>query len=112
MAARHLSRLGYKVLYRNFRSGKGGEIDLVCRHGADLVFVEVKTRSNEDFGRPFDMVDEKKRRRLVRGAMTWLRMLDRPNLTFRFDVVEVLASEPPSIRVIENAFHTPANYYY
>jgi putative endonuclease len=112
LAARHLNHLGYKVLYRNFRHGAGGEIDIVCRHGEVLVFVEVKTRSSEDFGRPLDAVDRKKQWRIVRGAMAWLRMLDLPDLTFRFDVVEVLMSEPVEIRVIENAFHMPSSYYY
>jgi putative endonuclease len=112
LAARYLRRHGYKVLYRNFRGGKGGEIDLVCRHGEALVFVEVKTRSDEMFGRPLIAVDAKKRRRIVRGAMAWLRMLDLPDLTFRFDVVEVLVGAHPEIRVIENAFGLPSNYYY
>lgn len=100
------------MLYRNFRHGSGGEIDIVCRHGEALVFVEVKTRSSEDFGRPLDAVDRKKQWRIMRGAMTWLRMLDLPDLTFRFDVVEVLMPEPAEIRVIENAFHLPSSYYY
>jgi putative endonuclease len=112
LAARHLCRLGYKVLYRNFRHGDHGEIDLVCRHGETLVFVEVKTRSSEDFGRPFDAVNFKKQRRVRSGAMAWLRMLDMPDLTFRFDVVEVLVGNPIEIRVIENAFHMPSGYYY
>lgn len=96
------------------RLAKGGEIDLVCRDRAAnaLVFVEVKTRSAEDFGRPLDAVDRKKRRRIVSGAMAWLRMLDSPDITFRFDVVEVMAGTPPEIRVIENAFGLPANHYY
>lgn len=103
------------MLYRNFRGVKGGEIDLVCRHGAALVFVEVKTRSGETFGRPSAAVDARKRRRLVKGAMAWLRMLDLPNLVFRFDVVEVVvgpSAENPELRVIENAFGLPSNYYY
>ncbi len=100
------------MLYRNFRGVKGGEIDLVCRHGETLVFVEVKTRTSEDFGRPMDAVDGKKRLRIVKGAMAWLRMLDLPDLVFRFDVVEVLVSESVEIRVIENAFGLPSNYYY
>jgi putative endonuclease len=112
LAARHLSRHGYKILFRNFRGGQGGEIDLVCRHGQTLVFIEVKTRSTEDFGRPMDAVDRKKRRRIARGAMAWLRMLDLPDLTFRFDIVEVLVAETIEIRVIENAFGLPSNYYY
>lgn len=87
-------------------------MDLVCRQGQELVFVEVKTRSNENFGRPFDAVDKKKRRLITRGAMQWLRMLDMPDITFRFDVVEVL--DPPSgeIRIIENAFQLPDDYSY
>jgi putative endonuclease len=112
LAARHLRRLGYKVLYRNFRHRGSGEIDIVCRHGEVLVFVEVKTRSSENFGRPLGAVDRKKQRRIIRGAMAWLRMLDLADLTFRFDVVEVLLSEPEEIRVIENAFHMPSSYYY
>ena len=107
-----MKRLGYKVLHRNFRGARGGEIDLVCRHGEVLVFVEVKTRRHEDFGRPSDAVDKEKRLFIIQGAMTWLRMLDMPDLTFRFDTVEVVASEPPEIRVLENAFPLPNNYRY
>lgn len=112
LAARHLRRHGYKVLHRNFRGARGGEIDLVCRHHDTLVFVEVKTRSSEDFGRPLDAVDRKKQRRILRGSMAWLRMLDLPDIVFRFDVVEVLVDEPPRISVIENAFGLPSDYYY
>jgi putative endonuclease len=114
LAARHLSRHGYKVLRRNVRLAKGGEIDLVCRDRAAnaLVFVEVKTRSSEDFGRPFEAVDRKKRRRIVAGAMAWLRMLDSPDITFRFDVVEVVVGDPAEVRVLENAFGLPRNHYY
>jgi len=114
LAARALSRRGYKVLYRNFRGARGGEIDLVCRDKScdTLVFVEVKTRTSEAFGRPSDAVDRKKRKLLIRGGMAWLRMLDMPDLTFRFDVVEVLIADSVEIRVIENAFPLPASYVY
>jgi putative endonuclease len=112
LAALHLRRLGYRILHRNFRGPHASEIDLVCRHGKTLVFVEVKTRSSEDYGRPFDAIGKKKRRRIIRGAMAWLRMLDMPDITFRFDAVEVLAGEPPTVRVIESAFTLPSNYYY
>jgi putative endonuclease len=112
IAARHLRQIGYKILRKNFRAPRGGEVDLVCRHGKELVFVEVKTRSTEEFGRPFDAVDDKKRRLIIRGAMKWLRLLDMPDITFRFDVVEVLTGPPVEVRVIENAFQLPDNYSY
>ena len=57
LAARYLRRQGFKILYRNFRGRRGGEIDLVCRDRDTLVFVEVKTRTREDFGRPLDAVN-------------------------------------------------------
>ena len=97
LAAKHLQTNGHKILYRNFRAPHGGEIDIVCRdkrHG-ELVFVEVKARSSEDFGRPLDAVDRRKRRLILRGAMTWLKMLDMPDIVFRFDVVEVVMSGAP-----------------
>ena len=114
LAARHLQSNGHKILYRNFRAPHGGEVDIVCRDKRhnELVFVEVKTRSSEDFGRPLDAVDRRKRRLILRGAMTWLRMLDMPDIVFRFDVVEVVISGPPIIRHIENAFRLPEDYSY
>lgn len=114
LAADHLRRHGHKVLYRNFRAPHGGEVDIVCRDKPhnELVFIEVKTRTSEEFGRPFTAVDRKKRRLILRGAMTWLKMLDMPDITFRFDVVEVVMDDPPEIRHIENAFQLPRNYSY
>lgn len=113
-AATYLRKNGHKILYRNFRAPHGGEVDIVCRDKAhdELVFVEVKTRTDEEFGRPFDAVDKKKRRLILRGAMTWLKMLDMPDITFRFDVIEIVMNEPPEIRHIENAFQLPSNYSY
>ena len=105
LACRHLRKQGYKILYRNFRGRTGGEIDIVCRDRDTLVFVEVKTRSNEDFGRPFEAIKSDQRRRISRGALAWLRMLDDPDILFRFDVVEVLISgEEPRLELIQNAF--------
>ncbi|MEO8205610.1 MAG: YraN family protein [Chthoniobacterales bacterium] len=111
-AARHLKSQGYKILYRNYRAPHGGEVDIVCRHKptSTLVFTEVKTRMNEEFGRPFDAVNEKKRRLIIRGALTWLKMLDYPDIRFRFDVVEIIVQPEFECRIIEDAFHLPDEY--
>lgn len=108
-ATSFLKSVGFKILRRNFRAPTGGEIDIVCRDGEILVFVEVKTRSSEDFGRPISAVDRKKRRLIIRAAMAWLRMLDMPDTGFRFDVIEIVGDE---IRHIENAFNLPRPYHY
>jgi len=112
IAAKELRRRGFKILYHNYRGPHGGEIDLVCRDREILVFTEVKTRSREDYSRPFDAVDRKKRKLIQRGALAWLRLLGFPTLTFRFDVVEVIAGKPPEVRVIENAFPMPEWFKY
>jgi putative endonuclease len=114
VAARHLRRHKHKVLRRNFRAPHGGEVDLVCRDRRhnELVFVEVKTRRSEHFGRPADAVDRKKRSLIIRGAMKWLHMLGMPDITYRFDIVEVVVGPPLEVRHLENAFHPPRNFTY
>ena len=114
LACRFLRRNGYKVLYRNFRGRTGGEIDIVCRDNDTLVFVEVKTRTREDFGRPFAAVDRDKQKRIARGGLAWLRLLDNPDIFFRFDVVEVVIAEGsrPRFELLRNAFALPEPYIY
>jgi putative endonuclease len=114
LACRFLRKNGYKVLHRNFRGRTGGEIDIVCRDRDTLVFVEVKTRTREDFGRPFDAVDRDKQKRIARGGLAWLRLLGDPDILFRFDVVEVILPEnaEPRIELLRNAFSLPDPYIY
>lgn len=115
-AAQYLRRQGYRILYRNFVPPGGGEVDLVCRDKPEdtLVFIEVKTRASEERGRPADAVDYDKQRRVARGAMAWLRLLNYPDIRFRFDIVEVLATSEtaPAITLIRNAFPLPDYYVY
>src|ERR671935_25106 len=114
LACRFLKRNGYKVLFRNFRGRSGGEIDVVCRDSDTLVFVEVKTRGREDFGRPVEAVDRQKQKRISRGALAWLRMLDNPDILFRFDVVEIVIADDakPRVELIKNAFLLSIPYLY
>ena len=114
-AAKYLRRHGYKVLLRNFRSGKA-EIDIVCRHKDWLVFVEVKTRKTEEFGAPSEAVEREKQRNLTKGALDYLRLLGNPAIRFRFDIVEVVlpdaAKKPADIRLIQNAFDLSEPFIY
>ncbi|HJT79585.1 MAG TPA: YraN family protein [Chthoniobacterales bacterium] len=105
-ACRFLRKNGYKILHRNFKHRRGGEVDVVCRQGEILVFVEVKTRANEDARRPFDDIKSFQKRQIARGAEVWLRMLDNPEITYRFDVVEVIDNgrHKPRCELIQDAF--------
>ena len=112
-AKRHLRRLGLKFLTANFRSDRG-EVDLVFRDGDCLVFVEVKTRSAEDWTRPAAAVDARKRRLLSQTALDYLRLLKNPQVKIRFDIVEVLLSDDAvrEVRHLPNAFPLAAPYRY
>jgi putative endonuclease len=114
VAARYLRRHGFKILYRNFRGRQGGEIDLVCRERDTLVFVEVKTRTREDFGRPLEAVNRQKQRRISLGGLAWLRLLGNPDILFRFDVVEVTMADEaaPRVELVRNAFQLSDPYIY
>ncbi len=107
-AADELLRRGYVIVVRNYRC-RDGEADIIAEDGEDLVFVEVKTRSSTEFGSPGTAVDTAKQRLIARGAMAWLRMLDRDDVPFRFDIVEVLVDETGRLRcnLIQQAFSLP-----
>ena len=112
-AAKYLRRNGFKVLYRNFKALHGGEVDIVCRDGDTLVFVEVKTRSSDAFGAPIDAVTLWKQRLITRGALAWLRLLGNPDILFRFDVAEVrVAGRKLEVTLVKDAFALPEPYRY
>ncbi|MGE3310898.1 MAG: YraN family protein [Limisphaerales bacterium] len=112
-ARRHLEAVGMKFLTANYRT-KRGEIDLVFRDGDCLVFVEVKARSSEAWGRPAAAVDSRKRRALSRVALEYLRSLKQPRVRIRFDVVEVLLAgdRVREVRHLPNTFPLSAPYRY
>jgi len=123
-AEKFLKKSGYKILGRRVRSGKHDEIDLIARqrsshkasprHGDDtMVFVEVKTRKNEKYGRPAAAVNLEKRRKLSRAAVTFLQKRKLRPPYIRFDIIEVVGSPEggaPEIRHIENAFQLEGGY--
>ncbi|MDF1656290.1 MAG: YraN family protein [Verrucomicrobiales bacterium] len=109
LAGKQIHRRGGKVLFRNFRAPKGGEVDIVYRDEETLVFAEVKTRTSDQFGRPGDAVDREKERLIIRGANAWLRELNLPSVLFRFDVIEVflLPGKQVEVKINKDAFTTP-----
>lgn len=89
VAERYLTAAGLTVLDRNWRCSDG-EVDLILRDGADVVFCEVKTRRSGTFGRPAEAVGHAKVRRLRKLAGRWLEQSGVRPRELRFDVVEVL----------------------
>jgi putative endonuclease len=113
VAKKYLRRLGLKFLTANFRSDRG-EIDLIFRDADCLAFVEVKTRSSEEWVRPAAAVNAERRRRLTRTALDYLRLLKNPAVKVRFDTVEVLLAEDKvhEVRHLPNTFAMEKPYRY
>lgn len=88
-AAMLLTRAGFTLLDRNWRQGRL-ELDMVCRDGRELVFVEVKTRRSGAYGGPAAAVTPAKRRLLARAAQAWLTAHNAWQNPCRFDVVCLL----------------------
>jgi putative endonuclease len=107
-AEQFLKKAGLKIIARNVRVGYD-ELDLIVQQGDTLVFVEVKTRANEDFGRPVAAVNRAKRRKLSRAAMHFMKNRKLRPPYIRFDVIEVVG-EKPVIRHIQNAFQLEGGY--
>ena len=109
------NRQGFAVLTRNWRSpgDRRDEIDLVCRDGEVLVFVEVKARAEGALVAGFNAVDDRKKRALRRAVHAYLGALPTQPRTFRFDVVEVTLSGrlPAQVMHYPNAPLFPHGYH-
>jgi putative endonuclease len=109
------ARHGFTIVARNWRSPRDqrDEIDLVCRDGEVLVFVEVKARAEGALVGGFEAVNERKKRALRRAVHAYLGALARPPRSFRFDVAEVTLSGRLPVQVMhyENVPLFPEGYY-
>lgn len=101
-AADHLKAAGFQILATNYRC-ESGEVDLVARNRECVVFVEVKTRSQGQWLRPAAAVNRRKRQRICRTALRYLRDSGNPPVRIRFDIVEVILRND----VIETVRHLP-----
>jgi putative endonuclease len=105
LACRELERRGYAIVARRFRV-RGGELDIVARDGATLVFVEVKARAGRHYGDAAEAVTPLKQLRMTRLAGEYLMRHGSPDCACRFDVVAIHFDDDrtPQIQVIQNAF--------
>jgi putative endonuclease len=101
LAERYLAARGLAIVERNFRC-RGGEIDLVARDGATLVFVEVRLRRSASHGGAAASVDAAKQRRLLHAARVYLGA--HGETPARCDVVVLDALDPARIEWIRDAF--------
>jgi putative endonuclease len=88
VATRYLTQKDYQIVQKNFFC-RQGEIDIIAKQREYIVFVEVKTRSNIEFGNPAEAVDAKKRLHMYKAAKYYLHIKKMENAFVRFDVIEI-----------------------
>jgi putative endonuclease len=106
VAAKYLVEKGFEILERNYHYSHG-EIDIVANDKNQLVFVEVKTRLNLEFGEPEYAINPKKIKQIKKMAELYLFDKEIEEADCRFDVVAIIIGDSlnPTINHYENAFY-------
>ena len=104
LAVQFLKKRGYGIIAHNYRTPLG-EIDIIARDGETIVFIEVKTRSNDAFAAPYEAVNSAKRQKLRHVATLYLKR-QKTEVPARFDVISItcLGNGQKSIQHIRDAF--------
>lgn len=92
IAQEYLIKNDYEILVKNFRC-KQGEIDIIANDKNELVFIEVKTRTNKKYGNPIDAVTYTKRKHIINTIKFYLYITKLENVFIRIDIIELLKKE-------------------
>ncbi len=101
IAVNYLKSINYEILSRNFYC-KQGEIDIIAKDNEDYVFVEVKTRTNAEYGEPADAVNEIKKKHLRRAIEYYIYINKLENEYIRIDIIEVYIADRNYVHHIKN----------
>ncbi len=110
-AVKFLQKQGYKIIQRNYKN-KLGEIDIIAKDGKTLCFIEVKTRTNLNFGYPQEAITQQKQKKLNRVALSYLKQYNLLNFPARFDIASVMFTNQnkTEIEIIKDAFSVGEGY--
>lgn len=110
LAAEHLVTNGYRLVLANFKAPIGrntneaqvtGEIDLIAFDGDTLCFIEVKTRTSDDFAGPLSAVNIRKQRQIIRAARVYRRIFGVRDVRHRYDAVTIVMGQSPTVEVVK-----------
>ena len=106
----YVKAIGFEVLEQNWRYRRA-EIDIIAREGDILVFIEVKMRAYVHYGRPEEMVDQRKQRLIIDASMAYMRAIGYA-WEIRFDIIAILGRphEEFEIRHFKDAFFPGLGY--
>ncbi len=111
-AKNYLREKGYKILDKNFRYSKLGELDIIAKRGDNIIFFEVKARMRKGLSefKPEDNITQTKQKKLVKLAQIWLAKQKLNDISWQIDVlaIEIYRDKSFDIRHLENAI---ADFY-
>jgi putative endonuclease len=103
LAVKFLKKKKYKIMDRNFHAGRYGELDIVAKDKDELVFVEVKTKTDEQFGSPEEEFTYQKKRKMYRAIQNYLFKKYLTDKEWRADLIAIeITNNKPEIRHYEN----------
>lgn len=88
LAVKYLKENGYEIIERNFEC-KQGEIDIIAKDKEEYVFIEVKTRTNENYGKPKEAVNQVKKKHIYKSTECYTYIHNIENEPIRIDVIEI-----------------------
>lgn len=88
IAVKYLLKKGYTIIERNF-SCRQGELDIIAKDKNEIVFIEVKTRTNKAYGEPIDAITYYKKKHLLRSVQYYLYLKNLENSYVRIDVIQI-----------------------
>lgn len=110
IAEDYLKRKGYKIIRKNYRC-RFGEVDIIARDNDTIVFIEVRTKQNDNFGSPQDSITPAKIEKISKTSLSFIQEKKLTGFSYRFDFIAITFPQgKPNIEHIENAF-VPSNRY-
>ncbi len=110
IAEEYLKQKGYKIIQRNYRC-RFGEIDIIAKDGNTVVFTEVRTKQNNNFGSPQESITPAKIEKISKASLSFIQEKKMAGFSYRFDLIAITFSQGrQNIEHIENAF-MPSNGY-
>ncbi|MEK9133215.1 MAG: YraN family protein [Patescibacteria group bacterium] len=98
LACKYLASHGFKIIKKNFTIS-GGEVDIIAKKADLLVFIEVKTRTNESFGNADESINFAKKRSLKRTVAKYLAKFTSGDVDYRVDLIEIELDRYTSVLV-------------
>ncbi len=102
LACEYLEKLGYRIIEKNWHYSKNAEIDIIAEDCNTIVFIEVKTRTNLNYGHPFEAITQSKIRKIYTAISGYLSKCEKKYKAFRFDGIAIVGLNNPKIEHLKN----------